>query len=38
MTILDLKGKITIGSGDVQLRDAMQDVLDGGAQQHPAST
>src|SRR3954452_17193476 len=31
VTILDLKGKITIGTGDVQLRNAMQDVINSGA-------
>jgi anti-anti-sigma factor len=31
VTILDLKGKITIGSGDVQLRNAVQDVMNSGA-------
>jgi len=31
VTILDLKGKITIGSGDVQLRNAVQEVINGGA-------
>lgn len=31
LTILDLKGKITIGSGDVALRNAVQEVLNGGA-------
>lgn len=30
VTILDLKGKITIGTGDVQLRNAVQEVLNGG--------
>src|SRR3954467_8218184 len=29
--ILDLKGKITIGSGDVQLRNAVQEVMNSGA-------
>ena len=32
VTILDLKGKITIGSGDVQLRNAVQEVINSGAQ------
>jgi anti-anti-sigma factor len=31
VTILDLKGKITIGTGDVQLRNAMQEVMNSGA-------
>lgn len=31
VTILDLKGKITIGVGDVALRDAVQQALQGGA-------
>lgn len=31
VTILDLKGKITIGSGDVALRNAIQEVMNGGA-------
>jgi anti-anti-sigma factor len=31
VTILDLKGKITIGSGDVQLRNAVQEVINSGA-------
>jgi anti-sigma B factor antagonist len=31
VTILDLKGKITIGSGDVALRNAVQEVMAGGA-------
>lgn len=31
VTILDLKGRITIGSGDVALRNAIQDVLNEGA-------
>jgi anti-anti-sigma factor len=31
VTILDLKGKITIGVGDVQLRNAVQEVMNGGA-------
>jgi anti-anti-sigma factor len=30
--ILDLKGKITIGSGEVALRNAVQEVLNSGAQ------
>jgi len=30
-TILDAKGKITIGSGDVALREAIQGALDAGA-------
>jgi anti-anti-sigma factor len=31
VTILDLKGKITIGSGDVALRNAIQEVMNSGA-------
>lgn len=31
VTILDLKGKITIGVGDVALRDAIHEALDAGA-------
>lgn len=31
VTILDLKGKITIGVGDVALRNAVQEVMNGGA-------
>jgi anti-sigma B factor antagonist len=31
VTILDLKGKITIGSGDVALRNAVQEILNSGA-------
>ncbi len=31
VTILDLKGKITIGVGDVQLRNAVQEAMNGGA-------
>jgi len=31
VTILDLKGKITIGLGDVALRDAIHQALDAGA-------
>jgi anti-sigma B factor antagonist len=31
VTILDLKGKITIGSGEMALRNAVQDVLNSGA-------
>jgi anti-anti-sigma factor len=31
VTILDLKGKITIGAGDVQLRNAVQEVMNAGA-------
>jgi len=31
VTILDLKGKITIGAGDIALRDAVQEALGGGA-------
>jgi anti-anti-sigma factor len=31
VTILDLKGKITIGSGDVALRQAIQEVMNSGA-------
>jgi anti-sigma B factor antagonist len=31
VTILDLKGKITIGSGDVALRNAVQEVMNTGA-------
>jgi anti-sigma B factor antagonist len=31
VTILDLKGKITIGSGDLALRNAVQEALNGGA-------
>jgi len=31
VTILDLKGKITIGSGDVVLRNSMQEVMNSGA-------
>jgi anti-sigma B factor antagonist len=33
VTILDLKGKITIGLGDVALRNAVQDAMSGGATQ-----
>jgi anti-anti-sigma factor len=32
VTILDLKGKITIGSGDVALRNSIQEVMNNGAQ------
>ncbi len=31
VTILDLKGRITIGSGDMQLRSAVQELLNSGA-------
>ena len=31
VSILDLKGKITIGSGDVALRNAVQDVMNSDA-------
>lgn len=31
VTILDLKGKITIGSGDIALRNAVQDAMNAGA-------
>ena len=31
VTILDLKGKITIGMGDVALRNAVQDAINSGA-------
>lgn len=31
VTILDLKGKITIGSGDVALRNAVHEVMNSGA-------
>ena len=31
ITILEPKGKITIGKGDIALRDSIQDALDGGA-------
>jgi anti-sigma B factor antagonist len=31
VTILDLKGKITIGTGDILLRNAVQDAINGGA-------
>ena len=31
VTILDLKGRITIGSGDMQLRFAVQEVMNSGA-------
>jgi|SRR5215207_3403246 anti-anti-sigma factor len=31
VTILDLKGKITIGSGDVVLRNSMQEIMNSGA-------
>ncbi|HET9766754.1 MAG TPA: STAS domain-containing protein [Thermoanaerobaculia bacterium] len=31
VTVLDLKGKITIGTGDIALRNAVQDALNGGA-------
>ena len=31
VTILDLRGKITIGSGDVALRNAIQEVMNSGA-------
>jgi anti-sigma B factor antagonist len=31
VTILDLSGRITIGSGEEALRNAMQDILNGGA-------
>jgi anti-sigma B factor antagonist len=31
VTILDLKGKITIGTGDVALRNSVQEVMAGGA-------
>jgi anti-sigma B factor antagonist len=30
VSIIDLKGKITIGSGDIQLRDTITRLLDGG--------
>jgi anti-sigma B factor antagonist len=30
VTILDLKGRITIGSGEAQLREAVQQVIDSG--------
>lgn len=33
VTILDLKGKITIGVGDVALREAIHDALDSGSKQ-----
>jgi len=33
VTILDLKGKITLGTGDIALRNAVQDALNGGARQ-----
>jgi anti-sigma B factor antagonist len=33
VTILDLKGKITIGTGDIALRNAVQDAVNGGATQ-----
>jgi anti-sigma B factor antagonist len=32
VTILDLKGKITIGAGDIALRNAVQEALSGGSQ------
>jgi anti-anti-sigma factor len=31
VTILDLKGKITIGAGDIALRNAVQEAINGGA-------
>jgi anti-sigma B factor antagonist len=31
VTILDLKGKITIGTGDIALRNAVQEAINGGA-------
>jgi anti-sigma B factor antagonist len=31
VTILDLKGKITIGTGDIALRNAVQDAINSGA-------
>lgn len=31
VTILDVEGKVTIGKGDVALREAVQDVLNAGA-------
>jgi anti-anti-sigma factor len=31
VTVLDLSGKITIGSGDIELRNAVQQALNGGA-------
>jgi anti-sigma B factor antagonist len=31
VTILDLKGKITIGAGDIALRDAVHEALGGGS-------
>jgi anti-sigma B factor antagonist len=31
VTILDLKGKITIGAGDIALRDAVQEALSSGS-------
>ncbi len=31
VTLLDLKGKITIGMGDVALRNAVQDAINGGS-------
>ncbi|MGW6916710.1 STAS domain-containing protein [Kitasatospora sp. NPDC054939] len=31
VTVLDLKGKITIGVGDVQLRESVREALSGGA-------
>ena len=30
ITVIDLKGKVTIGAGDVELRDTVADLLDAG--------
>jgi anti-sigma B factor antagonist len=36
VTVLDLSGRITLGEGSVQLRDAIRDLISKGSKKHPA--
>ena len=36
VTVLDLSGRITLGEGSVQLRDAIRDLIGKGQKKHPA--
>ena len=38
VTVLDLSGRITLGEGSVQLRDAIRDLISKGQKQHPAGS
>ena len=36
VTVLDLSGRITLGEGSVQLREAIRDLISKGIEEHPA--